>query len=201
MNHPSANNRLKLDKLSVLVVDDNQQSLDILGQVLSGFGVRGIHKAESGRDALRVAGQQVFDFIVTESNMNGLDGFELVRSVRRMQGQPNALIPILMVTSHARISLVHRARDSGANFLVAKPITPKVLLDRITWVAKEDRMFVQAPNYVGPERRFQRLGPPPGVSGRRKDDLHSELGAATSPNLSQDQINSMMKPMKVNFGP
>ena len=199
MNHVAPNARLKLDKVSVLVVDDNQQSLDILGQVLSGFGVRSIQKCESAKDAMKALGSQVFDFIVSESNMVDQDGFAFVRGVRRMRGQPNALIPILMVTSHARTSQVHKARDSGANFLVAKPITPKVLLDRIVWVAKEERMFIEAPNYVGPERRFQRLGPPPGMTGRRKDDLHAELGAANTPNLSQEQINNMMKPMKVNL--
>ena len=83
--------------------------------------------------------------------------------------------------------------------MVAKPITPKVLLDRIFWVAKEDRLFVATDTYVGPDRRFKRLGPPAGMSGRRKDDLPAELGAASTPNLSQDQIDGLLKPMKVNL--
>jgi CheY-like chemotaxis protein len=129
--------------------------------------------------------------------MSGMDGFEFIKTVRRMPNQPNALIPILLVAGHARASHVHKARDCGANFVVAKPITPKVLLERIFWVAKENRMFIQTPTYLGPERRFKREGPPIGMSGRRKDDLHAALGEATTPNLSQDQINGMMKPMKV----
>jgi CheY-like chemotaxis protein len=197
MSSISDNARIKLDKINVLIVDDNQQSLDILGQVLSGFGVRSIQKCESGKDALKAISSQVFDFIVTEANMAGLDGFEFIKTVRRMQNQPNAYIPILLVAGHARASHVHKARDCGANFVVAKPITPKVLLERIFWVAKEDRMFIETATYVGPERRFKREGPPIGMSGRRKDDLHSALGEATTPNLSQDQINNLMKPMKV----
>jgi CheY-like chemotaxis protein len=199
MSSTASNSRIKLDKISVLVVDDNQQSLDILGQVLSGFGVRAIHKCESSKDAMKLVTAQVFDFIVVEASLAGMDGFEFIKTVRRMQNQPNAFIPILLVAGHARTSHVHKARDCGANFVVAKPITPKVLLERIFWVAKEDRMFIETPTYLGPERRFKREGPPIGIPGRRKDDLHTALGEATMPNLSQEQINNMMKPMKVNL--
>jgi DNA-binding response OmpR family regulator len=114
-----------------------------------------------------------------------------------MQNQQTAFIPVVLTMGHARPSQVHLARDSGANFVVAKPITPKVLLERIFWVAREDRPFVETKSFIGPERRFKREGPPIGVSGRRKTDLHAELGEATMPNLSQDQISKMMKPMKV----
>lgn len=197
MSSPSTNARIKLDKINVLLVDENQQSLDILGQVLSGFGVRSLQKCENSKDALKALAAQAFDFIVADANMTGVDGFEFIKVVRRLQNQPNAYIPILLVAGHARASHVHKARDCGANFVVAKPITPKVLLERIFWVAKEDRMFIETPTYLGPERRFKREGPPIGMSGRRKEDLHTALGQATTPNLSQDQINGMMKPMKV----
>jgi len=199
MMKPNANTRINLDKISVLIIDDNQQSLDILGQVLSGFGVRQITKIETAEEALKVVTRQVFDFIMTDGTMPGMDGYEFIQAVRRLQNQPNAFIPILLITGHARESQVHKARDCGANFVVAKPITPKVLLDRIFWVAKEDRMFVETDTYVGPDRRFKREGPPAGTAGRRKEDLPMELGQATTPNLSQDQIDGMMKPMKVNL--
>ncbi|MDR3508340.1 MAG: response regulator [Caulobacteraceae bacterium] len=196
---PPPNARINLDKLNVLLVDDNQQSLDILSQVLSGFGVRSMHKCDSGEEALKLVQRMSFDFIMTDGSMPGMDGYELTQAIRRLQGQPNAYVPILLVTGHARQSQVFKARDCGANFVVAKPITPRVLLDRIFWVAKEDRMFVETDTYVGPDRRFKREGPPAGVTGRRKDDLTTELGTATTPNLSQDQIDGLVKPMKVNI--
>ena len=199
MMKPTANTRINLDKLSVLLLDDNQQSLDILSQVLSGFGVRSIIKIDNAEEAMKVVQRQVFDFIMTDGTMPGMDGYEFTSAVRRLQNQPNAFVPILLVTGHARESQVHKARDCGANFVVAKPITPKVLLDRIFWVAKEDRMFIETDTYVGPDRRFKREGPPAGMAGRRKEDLSGDVGVATTPNLSQDQIDGMMKPMKVNI--
>ncbi len=199
MMKPSPNTRINLEKVSVLIVDDNQQSLDILAQVLSGFGVRSIVKSDNADDALKIVQRQVFDIIMTDGTMPGMDGYEFTSAVRRLQNQPNAHIPILLVTGHARESQVFRARDCGANFVVAKPITPKVLLDRVFWVAKEERMFVETDSYVGPDRRFKREGPPVGTSGRRREDVVGDLGAATTPNLSQDQIDGMMKPMKVSI--
>lgn len=199
VTNPSPATRINLQKVSVLLVDDNQQSLDIMSQVLSGFGVGTMIKCESAEEALKIIARQTFDFIMTDANMPIMDGYEFVQTVRRLPNQPNAHIPILLVTGHTRESQIMKARDCGANFVVAKPITPKVLLDRIFWVAKEDRMFVETDTYVGPDRRFKREGPPIGMAGRRKDDLSGEVGAASTPNLSQDQIDGLLKPMKVNL--
>ena len=83
--------------------------------------------------------------------------------------------------------------------MVAKPITPKVLLERIFWVAREDRAFIECDTYVGPDRRFKHEGPPPGTDGRRKDDLPPEVGEAQTPNMSDDEIANLMRPAKVQI--
>lgn len=197
MTSLGSNTRINLEKLNVLLLDDNQQSLDILSQVLSGFGVRQIVKLTAAEEALKAVTRQVFDLIITDGSMPDMDGYEFIQKLRRLQNQSNAFIPVLLVTGHARESQIFKARDCGANFVVTKPITPKVLLDRIFWVAKEDRLFIETDTYAGPDRRFKREGPPVGSPGRRKDDLPVELGLATTPNLSQDQIDGMMKPMRV----
>jgi DNA-binding response OmpR family regulator len=108
-------------------------------------------------------------------------------------------MPVVLTMGHARPTQVHKARDSGANFVVTKPIAPKVLLERIFWVAREERPFIETKNYLGPERRFKREGPPIGKPGRRRGDLHEELGAASTPNLSQDQIDGLMKPQRATL--
>lgn len=50
--------------------------------------------------------------------------------------------------------------------------------------------------FVGPDRRFHNIGPPGGVP-RRTGDLSIEVGAASGPNMSQDEIDSLMRPMKI----
>ena len=51
--------------------------------------------------------------------------------------------------------------------------------------------------YIGPDRRFKREGPPAGMEGRRADDVAGDLGDAAAPNMSQEEIDAMMKPSKV----
>ena len=65
------------------------------------------------------------------------------------------------------------------------------------FVARENRQFVVAPGYVGPDRRFKNVGPPAGTDGRRSDDLTAEVPDAAEPNMSQDELDAMFKPMKV----
>lgn len=188
---------MSLDKLTVLVVDDNSQSLDILVQVVSGFGVKGLVRCESAAEAQAQLSKAPYDLLLTDAQMPGMDGYSLVQWVRREAMQQNRFIPVIVITGHTRQKDVLRARDCGASYTVAKPITPKVILERIFWIAKEDRMFIETEDYVGPDRRFKREGPPAGMAGRRADDLDGDVGQATEPNLSQDQIDALMKPSKV----
>jgi DNA-binding response OmpR family regulator len=83
----------------------------------------------------------------------------------------------VLVSGHVRASDVSRARDSGANFFVTKPITPNTLLQRILFVGRDRRPFVNLAEFVGPDRRVKADGPPAGVNDRRDDDrapLHPE---------------------------
>ncbi len=90
-----------------------------------------------------------------------------------------------------------QARDSGAYFIVTKPLQPGVLWQRILWIARENRAFVESENFVGPDRRFRNMGPPPGMTGRRDGDLDLKVGAALAPNMSDTELSAMFKPMKV----
>ena len=85
----------------------------------------------------------------------------------------------------------------GASFVVKKPAPPQVMMQRIMWLLKDERKFVTAPDYCGPDRRVRAMGPPVGVKGRRHDDLSAEVGMATTPNLDQDEIDALFSPKAV----
>jgi hypothetical protein len=57
------------------------------------------------------------------------------------------------------------ARDAGANLVIGKPVSPRALFDRIAWVAKAPRPFIETANYAGPDRRFRDVEP---LDGKRK---------------------------------
>ncbi|NGM50317.1 response regulator [Caulobacter sp. 602-2] len=191
--------RINLERATVLVLDDNGASLDILSGVVSGFGVRTLHRAESVRDAQALVKIHTFDLIISDVQMPEVDGYEFIQWLRREAPEQNRYVPVILVTGHTRISQVFKNRDAGSNFTVAKPITPKILLERIFWVAREERAFIECDTYIGPDRRFKHEGPPPGTDGRRKDDLQGEVGDAQEPNMSQEEINNLMKVAKVQI--
>ncbi|HWA61371.1 MAG TPA: response regulator [Caulobacteraceae bacterium] len=191
--------KVNLDKLAMLVVDNNTQSLDIIAQVIMGFGVHNITKCQTVKEAKAAVLNAPMDFILCDAQLPDEDGYSFLRWLRREAGEPNKYAPAVVVTGHTRISQVMKARDCGAHFTVAKPITPAVLLQRIFWVAKDERMFIDCESYVGPDRRFRRLGPPPGMKGRRSDDLPVEIGESKGPNMDQDVIDALLKPTKVSL--
>ncbi|WP_309092166.1 response regulator [Phenylobacterium sp.] len=193
---PGADPRLNLSKTVVLIVQNSQAELDILGQVFIGFGVKAIRKHISLQDAEEVARRVDFDLIVIDGDYEDDGGYEFVKRLRREREGRNRLAPVLLVAGHTPSSQVFKARDCGANFVVAKPITPKVLFDRILWLVQDQREFVECETYVGPDRRHKAFGPPPGMQGRRKDDLSPEVGFPAGPDLAQSEIDALLNPRK-----
>jgi CheY-like chemotaxis protein len=191
--------RINLERISFLLVDENQTSLDITAGVVAGFGVRSITKCQSVRDAKDVLRKGNTDFIIADAQLPEEDGYSFLEWVRRETEEPTRFVPAIIIVGHTKMGDVFKARDCGAHFIVTKPLTPRVLLDRIFWVARDERLFIDCETYVGPDRRFKRLGPPVGTSGRRADDLSGKVGSAKEPNLSQDEINDLMRPAKVQL--
>ena len=107
--------------------------------------------------------------------------------------------PVIMLTGHAAESKVSKIRNCGSSFIVTKPLTPAVLLQRILWLGTDEREMVVSDNYVGPDRRVRNFGPPMGMAGRRTGDLSAHLGEATDVNMDQSDIDMMMKPMRISL--
>ena len=180
-----------------MIVDDNQQSLDILVGVLTSFGLRNLVRkatAEEAQDELKF--HQV-DLILTNAQLPEMDGYDLVRWLRRESDEANRMTPAIIVTAHTRRAHVEKARDCGANFIVTKPISPTVMLERILWVARGDRLFIECNSYIGPDRRWRNQGPPVEFpDGRRRDDKSIELGGGDGQNMSQDELDLLIKPQR-----
>ncbi len=191
--------RINLDRSVVLLVEHNSQALDALNAMFRGFGVRKQFKCTTCAEAMHYVKTQEIDLIVIDASMPDMDGYDFIGWLRRESPEQARFTPVIMLTGHAAKSMVEKSRDSGANFVVSRPFTPELLLQRVFWVAKDERQMVVAENYVGPDRRFKNLGPPLGVKGRRKDDLSTHVGAAKDPNLDQSDIDSLFKPARVQL--
>lgn len=163
--------RLNLEKVGVLLIEPNMAEQDLLVQMLTGFGARHLQRCpEVAQAPARLASFDV-GLIVMDGAIADGAAYAFVRWLRREAPEPRRYLPVLMLSGHVRMSQLVRARDCGANFLVSKPISPRVLLDRIAWLGRETRGFVAIEDgYVGPDRRFRSQAHPPDAPRRRRDD-------------------------------
>lgn len=194
--------RVNFKDAVVLVVEPNAQAIEIYSQVLMGFGTTRVLKTGAFEEAQRLARSVPLDLVICEGGpleseqAEVVEGYDFVRWLRRSELDPNAFAPVMLASAHTSQRGVARARDCGAHFIVKKPLVPGVLLDRILWIARANRPFVNCAAYVGPDRRFKNQGSPTGV-GRRSTDLSAEVGFASTPNMSQDEIDDLMQPQRI----
>ena len=159
-----------------MIVDDSPFGLDITASALLGFGIKTRYACHSAAEAIEILKDHPIDLLVVDTEMPDMDGYELVRWLRRSGLDPNAFAPVIMTATHVRRSRVTEARDCGANFVITKPFSAAGLLERIVFVARDTRPFLEVGDYFGPDRRF-REGNPPGEE-RRADVLRKLRHAA-----------------------
>lgn len=190
--------KLNFTQIECLVVDADQYSTSILGQILRGFGLSKHTVTDSGEDAKQRIPKGKFDLLICDALLPDMHAGDLIKWIRRQPSLNVKYMPVVVLTGYTQFSNVVVLRDAGANIVVRKPVSPNVLFDHIAWSARTDRPFIETDTFIGPDRRFKNTGPPDGV-GRRKTDLTSDIGAATEPNMSQEEIDSLLKPTKVEI--
>jgi signal transduction histidine kinase/ActR/RegA family two-component response regulator len=106
----------------VLVVDDHVVNRRAVELILQPFGVL-TTLAESGERGLELLGSEVFDAVLMDVYMPGMDGREATRQLRASAG-PNRDAPVIAVTASATVKDWEACRAAGMNAHVAKPIDP-----------------------------------------------------------------------------
>ena len=93
---------INLSGAVTMVVDDSSFALELTAQALIGFGIRPKHTCLSASEAMEILKEQDVDLLVVDCEMPGIDGFELVRWLRRSGLEPNAFVPVIMTAAHIR---------------------------------------------------------------------------------------------------
>jgi len=119
---------LKKD-IKILVVDDFSTMRRIIKNLLRDLGFTNVDEADDGKTALPILKQGGVDFLITDWNMPGMNGIDLLKKVR---SDPElASIPVLMVTAEAKREQIIAAAQAGVNGYVVKPFTAAVLKEKI----------------------------------------------------------------------
>ena len=181
---------INLRDLLILVADPSPFLCLLVHGMLRGFGANKVLEVRDSPGVLETLSSHKIDVLLCDGALPPHGGFALTRTIRRNQNNENRTMPILLMTSDTREATIKAGRDAGANMVVAKPLSPANLYDRLAWVAFNPRQFVDTESYFGPDRRFKIEGYPGGV-GRRKGDGIIEVAKETGPALAQDDIDSL----------
>jgi DNA-binding response OmpR family regulator len=165
----SAKAWINLEQAKLLLLDDHATAVNVMTQIIMAFGVKRFFRCTSVAEAKDLLTTEEIHLILVNANLKESPAYEFISWLRNANLQPNSFTPVILVTGHTQRSNVERARDCGANIVLAKPVSPASTLERITLIAREKRPFVSCANYTGPDRRFHDVGPPDG-KGRRHND-------------------------------
>jgi signal transduction histidine kinase len=119
-----------LSGLSILAVDDNADSLDVLEAVLVEAGAR-VHTATSGAAALERWQREPADVLLCDIAMPYMSGYELLTRIRDLDRLSGRMTPAIAVTAHATDELVARSARAGFQLHIAKPFDRTQLLKAI----------------------------------------------------------------------
>lgn len=110
------------DQLRVMVVDDMSTSRGLISQALEGFGLQQVKTADDGQDALRQLSTAKVHLVLSDYNMPGMDGLELLATLR--QTPATQKVGFILITGRADQALIERGKSLGMNNYLAKPFTP-----------------------------------------------------------------------------
>lgn len=109
----------------ILIVDDSTTMRQMVSFTLTSAG-HDVIEAADGNEALAAAKQGKFDLVISDVNMPGMNGIELVRTLRTLPDFK--FIPVLMLTTESEQAIKQKGREAGATGWIVKPFSPDVLL-------------------------------------------------------------------------
>ncbi|GAA4874560.1 chemotaxis response regulator CheY [Ferrimonas pelagia] len=119
-----------MDKnMKILIVDDFSTMRRIIKNLLRDLGFNNTQEADDGSTALPMLQNGDFDFVVTDWNMPGMQGIDLLRAIRADDNLKH--LPVLMVTAEAKREQIITAAQAGVNGYIVKPFTAATLKEKL----------------------------------------------------------------------
>ena len=123
----------------VLLIDDDEAVLEMVGEALTHFGMK-VHSYSDGERAIRLLQDPAappFDLVISDINMEGLDGFDVIHRVKAVQSE----LPVVLMTGQASLDYAIRAMRMGAVNLFQKPLTMRELVKSVFHLVETHRDF------------------------------------------------------------
>ncbi len=143
---------MKLDPISILLVDDDEITLKTASDTIESLGASA-KQAQSGPEALNMIKEkhqtgQDYDVVIMDWKMPEMDGIE---TIRRIRSEISDNIPILLISAYDWSDIEDKAKEAGAYGFISKPLFRSTLYDKINALTGKD------PGTVEPEDDYSDL--------------------------------------------
>ncbi|MDP5254782.1 MULTISPECIES: chemotaxis response regulator CheY [unclassified Vibrio] len=115
--------------IKILIVDDFSTMRRIVKNLLRDLGFNNTAEADDGLTALPMLKKGDFDFVVTDWNMPGMQGIDLLKNIRADAELKH--LPVLMITAEAKREQIIEAAQAGVNGYIVKPFTAATLKEKL----------------------------------------------------------------------
>lgn len=115
--------------MQILIVDDQQSMRELLRHCLSEIGITKVTSTKSGETALEAIGKESFDLVISDWNMDGMSGLDLLTKIRSNPVVKS--MPFIMATGTQDKKQVLAAKEAGANNYIVKPFSVADLKKRV----------------------------------------------------------------------
>jgi DNA-binding NtrC family response regulator len=126
-----------VESMKILVVDDEAPIREMIRKGLSQIGGINAEVAESGLEAIDRIEKEVFDLVLTDLKMPGMDGIELLKTIKGIRPE----VMVILMTAYGSIETAVEAMRIGANDFITKPIDLNELLIHISKAQKESSLL------------------------------------------------------------
>ena len=149
-------NSYDLSELNIVLAEHSPLMRRLMRSVMRELGVHDVLAVPNAETAYEHFKTATPDVIFTDWSP-GLDGLELIQEARTGDDSPNPYVPIVVVTAYTDLQHVVRARDSGINEYLAKPVSATRIYSRICSLVENGRPFIRCGDFFGPDRRRRRI--------------------------------------------
>lgn len=119
-----------MDKnMKILIVDDFSTMRRIIKNLLRDLGFNNTSEADDGNTALPMLKAGGFDFLISDWNMPGMQGIDLLKAVRA--DAELSSLPVLLVTAESKKEQIIEAAQAGVNGYIVKPFNAATLKEKI----------------------------------------------------------------------
>jgi len=164
MRTPASRSSFLLDfsLISFLIIDDQLFTRRIVRSILLGFGSREVYESANGIEAIELVRTAIPSIIITDLIMPTFNGLRLIRMMREPQS-PARNIPIIVLSGYLTKAAALTVRNSGADELLVKPVSPKAFYEHISRIVLRNDKTLQS---VAFSQNQQRL-----ADQRRKNEI------------------------------